>query len=484
MIFILLLSLIIQFIVSYRILSKSDIFYILSLQPIILLLNAGIVSILDSFVYLNFQNKVYELLLVALCELVLAFAFKIEIKLKREIIVSKKDFFSLIVISISLFFLFYLFLSSANLYLTSGDGIAHLSILNDIKMYKQELLHYVYFDKDRNILAIGNFYPRASHYLGNIINVRNFSNEIVYYNLMNLSFSLFWPAALYHLVRIYTNSKFSITILLFLLTLNIFPLGLIYTANLSSIYGTIAAVGGFAVLGNLNFRVLSSRFIAYFTFLILIALYHPSGIFTFLALILLNYFILNKHKIFNFRFFYKSTISFILLVFFVLQYFNNELDTYLSSSRPRILNTNGVIQLLSNFSIIEPYLVKYYNLAFSTTLLMVPNFLLILTLIYFQKFKRNFLAISLCLYMLIVTSTFFAGFEPPLSYLSFLGIMFYQSPIRIAHLGILVYAFVVINFIISKKNLELLSQSKFLLIQYSIYIYFLSWTWFTLASSF
>ena len=81
MIFFLLLSLIIQFIVSYRVYSKSDIFYILSLQPIILLLNVGIVSILDSFVYLNFQNKVYELLLVALCELVLAFAFKIEIKL-------------------------------------------------------------------------------------------------------------------------------------------------------------------------------------------------------------------------------------------------------------------------------------------------------------------------------------------------------------------------------------------------------------------
>ena len=484
MIFILVLSLIIQLLVSYKVYSKSNIYYILSLQPIILILNAGLVAILDSFPYINFQNKVYDLLLVVLCELFLVHTLKVNFKLNNDIIVSRHDFFSLVMISTFIFFLFYALLSSTSLYLTSGDGIAHLSILNDIKMYKQELLNYVYFDKDRNILDTGNFYPRASHYLGNIINVRNFSNEIVYYNLMNLSFSLFWPAALYHLVRIYINSKFSITILLFLLTLNIFPLGLIYTANLSSIYGTIAAVGGFAVLGNLNFRVLSSRFMAYFTFLILIALYHPSGIFTFLALILLNNFMLNKHKIFNFRVFYKSTIFFILLVFFVLQYFNNELDTYLSSSRPRILNTNGVIQLLSNFSIIEPYLVKYYNLAFSTTLLMVPNFLLILTLIYFQKFKRKFLAISSCLYMLIVTSTFFAGFEPPLSYLSFLGIMFYQSPIRIAHLGILVYAFVIINFIISKKNLELLSQSKFLLIQYSIFIYFLSWTWFTLASSF
>jgi hypothetical protein len=301
---------------------------------------------------------------------------------------------------------------------------------------------------------------------------------------MNISFSILWPLALYQAIRIYTNSKFSISILSFLLTLNIFPLGLIYTANLSSIYGTLAAVGGFILLKNLIFRKVISKFIIYFAFLSVIALYHPSGVFTFAFLIILDYFMSFKRIEFKASIFYILVIFFVLVSFFVLQQFSIEIAMYFSSLPNNYLSVNNFIPRLLDLDVIEPYIVQYYNLSFTTSLLMLPNFLLVISMIFFTKYKKIYLFYSLLIYLIIITSTFFAGFERPLSYLSLLGIMYYQSPIRIAHLGILVFMYIIVSYFISRKDLHSLNNRNYLIFQFSMIFYLFSWSYFSLASSF
>ena len=484
MIFVLLISLIIQAFFCYKFFRNSNLYYILLLQPVILILNVGLVTILDGLIFLKVEHKVFELLIVVVLELLLVYIFKLHVTFKSKIIISRKDFFTLVLISIILFSIFYNLLSPESLYLSSGDGIAHLSVLNDVKVYKQDLLRHVYLDQGQNVLMSGNFYPRASHYLGNIINVRNSSYSIVYFYLMNISFSILWPLALYQAIRIYTNSKFSISILSFLLTLNIFPLGLIYTANLSSIYGTLAAVGGFILLKNLIFRKVISKFIIYFAFLSVIALYHPSGVFTFAFLIILDYFMSFKRIEFKASIFYILVIFFVLVSFFVLQQFSIEIAMYFSSLPNNYLSVNNFIPRLLDLDVIEPYIVQYYNLSFTTSLLMLPNFLLVISMIFFTKYKKIYLFYSLLIYLIIITSTFFAGFERPLSYLSLLGIMYYQSPIRIAHLGILVFMYIIVSYFISRKDLHSLNNRNYLIFQFSMIFYLFSWSYFSLASSF
>ena len=459
-------------------------YYILSLQPIILLLNIGIVTILDGLIPFRIESKVYELGLVVVLEFILVYTSNLKIRSKNNAFMSRRDFYSLLLISVSLFVLFSLLVSPVNLYLTSGDGNAHLNVLNDIKMYKQEIFHHVYFDNSQKILQIGNFYPRASHYLGNIITVESASNSLIYYYLMILSFSLFWPTVLYQLIKLYTNSRLSISILLFLLTLNIFPLGLIYTSNLSSIYGVIIAVGGFVLLENLVFSKQVFKFFLILVFSSVIALYHPSAIFTFAFLFICNYFFAAREYSFKLTGYSRFIILIIVLLFLVFTKLSNELDTYFSSMPINYKSLNDLVPLLFNFDVIQPYLVQYYNLSFYSSLIMVPNFFLILCIILLNGYKRFFSFISLFIYLLIITSTFFAGFERPLSWISLLGIMYYQSPIRIAHLGIIVYALIVISYVIYNKNLNLFSLRKYTFFQFFMFIYLLIWTYLSLTKSF
>jgi hypothetical protein len=467
----LILVFIFHFLISRNLFSNLKVLHILTLQPLIFLINIGITAIIDPLIPGLIRDKVFVLFFISLIELTSIILFRWTIKVKLSYDVNLIEFLTLLTVCILLFLIFIYFTDASNLYLTSGDGQAHLKVIDDIGRVRQRLFSHG-FTYSGELISYGNYYPRSAHYLANVLNLNNSNLATIYYFTICLAFSLFWPLSLFHFVKIYNSSSLSLPISIYLLSLNIFPLGLIWTNNFSNIFGIILAVSLYIIFSYLNYSLVKSAIFIFISAFIIFT-YHPSSVLTFAILLFLNSFIAYKFSgsASIFRFFLRNKFVYPLFIFMlaltaalciffliipIFDYLYYFLDAFVKSLPKASLNFNYHKVAFFSFEKWLYYINYFYNLTFINSFLFIPNIVLILYMsLKHIKFNRNFILLY-AIYITFITSNFFAGLPRPISYLALTGFFYYQSPIRIAHIGVLVSSIILAY---STKNSSLKPNS-------------------------
>jgi hypothetical protein len=373
---------------------------------------------------------------------------------------------------------------------TTNYFISSNKVVDDLRDNRQLLFSFTYSLEGTSESKIGMFYPWGGSFIPSLVVTHlPISTELV--NILYFTFiSIF---AFYSQMYIITKNleiPFSYTSFLFLISMTFFPIRYIYNLPFSSTYGIIGAL----TLINIYLRFSkhfdkSLKLFSIGIFVLILLPLHPSSIFTF-GIILIGIRLLfpelnsnkeimklgiNKKSLFMIVFIFtfsiyntikKSDFLFILngtLVPFLLRQPSQNLVTIKANS---LLTTNPVLntstsfeQFLQEKSILNRIFGYLWHNVFTLSFYTysIPVFLvMILIIIYsFKIFKKKFsYLLPLFIYLYLIMSASVSGIGSNVSLFSLSTIPFYQSPIRITHLGVLIYFLYFARFIKDMKLVQ------------------------------
>jgi hypothetical protein len=340
--------------------------------------------------------------------------------------------------------------------LETGDTNDFVNLSQTISEQKQRLFGLTYIDPGDLKLYSGLFYPWAGLIIGVIVEKltnTDFTFSTIYtlilFSVVVYILSIF---ALMKLLGV--KSKFFLIIPL--LTMNIFPLGLISSGNYSLIYGILGAI----TLINLNLILrqhlhrpmqLAMMLIS----LILLIPIHPSTIFTFLITawsIKCIYFnnadriklTFKKRKVNLFKIIaILTSLSIISLLimnsFSVFIEFSANMNSF-SRSLPNNADISEFLNLQSLFNrIFAFYWENVVTLAFWD--FKIPwTIVTIIMAIYVKVIHRYsyFYFYPMFVYLLLISTSSISGINHPIRIISIITWPYYSSPLRVTHIGVLI----------------------------------------------
>jgi len=411
--------------------------FIIILSPIFFLLTKLFHNILS---YTKLEPLLaISLLLSCICLTILYIKKKFLGNIVTQLQISQEDIFALgliVLLSISSYMISIDVFSAQSFY-QYGDNIRHIEVINDINIYPQYLLSHVYSD-GFNVIN-GLFYPLQAHYLPAILvelfpisNSDAYTYSIIYY------IHFLYPTFLYLLLRELSNSVISFYLTTLSSLASIFPLKFIMMGYFPMAYGNIILLLLFLVQIKIIKR--GHNFFSLIAFIIsslMIFLAHPSSLFIYVIFICVHQIKLIKKIVISIK--DKNLIFPCLVSLGVITYGISRSENYnalLSTLPERNPKFHYSLESIANRSIdIFVEFIFYMG----DHQYMFPFFLLNLLLIVFiflkrRKFIKDFefpfllLLISHLFYIL----SLFAGLDGLLKSLSYSGVFFYNSPVRLS----------------------------------------------------
>ena len=364
---------------------------------------------------------------------------------------------------------FFLYKFPIHILMNIGDVQALTQLIYFLNTYDQILfrLTYSYMSQDP---IVGNFYPWAGYAFGATIN-KIALVSLTYSNILTLIIISFFA----YLSSVYFFSKIldiprNYLLIAFILVANAFPISLILAGNYTLIYGIIGSISlmNFYLLIRPLFTKYHKTMFIIFSSLILIPL-HPSAVLTFLILILSveilffpsNNFYENLIEDRKFKLILKklSIIASILMsigIMFWLFYklffaaflgaFLNSIPTYMTLSE--FLENENLFDKLISFSWNNVFTLSYWPI--------IPVFIFILLIITYSVInfdKPLTYIVPIIIYLILILTSSVSGINHPIKHISFLTIPYYSSPIRITHIGVMIYLLYFARFLLDFQKL-------------------------------
>jgi hypothetical protein len=317
---------------------------------------------------------------------------------------------------------------------TGGDTPSHLRVIFDTINFRQEFFSYNY-SVDGQVFQ-GLFYPTLAHYLpGLMTGILNFKIFNSYIYAIIFFYNILFPAYLFLLLRLFSNSSISLNLVFLSLFATISPFGLIQTGNFSMLF-SIVILTLFVYLAFViqisRFHILSISVILFFA--------HPSALFSlFLVVSTLRFNSSDIKSIFKSRFVIVSFIGFFIFatVLDLQSLIKSYVGTLPKIEPPSGVTFNDFVQKIYN--VLDVYVIRLGDNEYY-----FPNLILIIFLILFKyainipfiKFEKRLLILYIVSY-LILFSSFLVSFNTQFNRFALLSFFYYQSPIRIAHLVVL-----------------------------------------------
>ena len=353
------------------------------------------------------------------------------------------------------------------MFLLFGDFEDFIRLTYFINTYEQDFFSLTYSDVGLNEARVGLFYPYAGLIVSSLTTTLldlSFINS-TFYTLIFISFYSY-IFSMYVLIKILKIPNLFI-VFVYLFLANIYPIGLIFTGNLSLIYGIIGAISGFILINLLGTTTRPTAYsIIVMLLLILILPLHPSAVFTFIFLLLAFNTIFKRYDLKNLRlknfFVLGILIGGILITFSIIsfRFSENEMLDSLNEVLGGLINSLPSRISLEDFlndsslplRILDYILTNVVSL--SAWRWLIPTGLILWVIIIYSYFKFN-KSISyffpLVFYLFLVFSSAMSGIQG-YRFISFLTIPYYQSPARIFHIGVLLYFFYLGRFLIDKRE--------------------------------
>ena len=348
-------------------------------------------------------------------------------------------------------------------------------VVEDLRENRQLLFRYTYSLEGTGGAKIGMFYPWGGSFIPSLI----VTHLTVPTQLVNVFFITFISIFAFY-SQIYILSKnleipFRLTSFFLLTSMTFFPIHYIFYLPFSVTYGIVGAITlvNVYLIYNMYFDKILKLFLVGLFSLILLPL-HPSSIVTFgilliaIRLLFLDHnsekeirkLTINKKSLFVIFFviilsFYnlikKSDFLFVLngtLVPFLLrQPSQNHLTVKANSiltTNPAANSSQSFEQFLQEKSLLNRIIGYLWQNVFTLSLYTysIPVFFIILcVIIYSIKMYNKKLSylIPIIIYLFLIMSGSVSGIGNNISIISVITIPFYQSPIRITDLGVLIY---------------------------------------------
>lgn len=375
------------------------------------------------------------------------------IKYSKSENISRSEFISLLIFTTLLIIIFSQFYPITEL-MKFGDVDDFINVTNDLSTHEQKLMQFTYTEESTGVVTTGNFYPTAGFILGASTS-ELFSADVALATIYSLLFFAFF-GYFFLVLRItkILRVQHPVAVLVFALSTNAFPISLIFSGNYSLIYGIIAMIACFVLFLELkDFINNNQNVIFHLTVFYLLIPLHPSVIFSYIILIY-TYILLfeEKYKMLQILFISIASFSVSLIPFFY--YFsrlnNNLLDNIsaLMSSLPSRIDYLGFIQ---EGELIQKIVSYYWKnvITLSAWNIGFPIFLILLFLgiiiAHDNAFKPKYLT-PFFIYFALISISSISGISEFFETLTILTSIYYQSPIRITHIGSLIYLLYFVKF--------------------------------------
>lgn len=360
--------------------------------------------------------------------------------------------------SIILFIILY----PTNVLLTLGDTPALVKVTEYLVIYEQEFFQLTYLDEITSNAVVGLFYPSAGFILGSI--AANYLllpySSVTIYSLLFAAFYSY-TFSIYFLIKLLKIPLGSI-LLFFIFLANVFPIGLIISGNLSTIYGIIGSISllGLFILIAKYVSTIQRSFIVLLSCVILIPL-HPSSSFTFLIILWTCSVLFDLPKIvLSFKPLYVTLLLLLSISIFTIQpsFLYNIVNTLRALYLSLPSNIALDMFLLDELIFERASIFIWKNIiTLSAWHLSFPVFFVLLIVLIYSYFKFNksisyFVPIIIFLSLIIPASM--SGIDHPIKFLSILSTPYYQSPLRITHLGVFIYLFYLARFLVDYKKIN------------------------------
>lgn len=363
----------------------------------------------------------------------------------------------------TLLFSIYLFLNRVDdIIKFSGDGVRLVQVVENLVLFDQRFFYFTYSSGEEGLPIIGSYYPWAG-FIISAIALQNLSVASVTALVVPIIFfaSFGYLFTVYLLIKLLKIPN-TYHMFIYIFFANIFPLGLLYSNNFANLLGVISAI----VIINVFLIIkplLSLRNIFFFisiSFFTLLSVY-PSALFTIIILsisILIifypDYLMARGHRLINTKIRIYPAITFVLIVFvtaglvfskvlsesslfdavrYALINFINTPPTYFSLSE--FLESRSVINSVITFVLKNIITLSYWQ--YSIPVLLIIIFIVIYSFVKFNK--RLIYIIPLFIYLILILASSLSGINNWVNFISKISIPFYQSPLRITHLGVLIY---------------------------------------------
>lgn len=402
--------------------------------PLLIVFTSFIMKSLNPIVSIFTQkhNFLIIFLLSILIEVTLVFSNKLIIQKTLDgNFVDRKLLYSTIFSSFCIVIFWFKIIDVQKL-LSFGDVNSHILILNSLSSVSQPFLKLATVDSlTGEVNYDGYYYPDLFHHIGALLIQSQVSDSIQTFKYLNIFIHAFlFPV----IVSIIIKSKFdpqSSRIYLFLIySINFFPLALLSTGNFNSVGSFLLSIFFALMLSETKskklFLILLSSSVLFFA--------HPSYIVSLILFYLLFTAMSLQKRSHPFVYRYKFIelvryFSVIAIIIFLLTFVTNLkglLFSYLNS-----LPLGTTLWQLNNYDFNYLITLIYTNFfSFSNNLLTIPfGIISIVYVIYnFNSLPFRFI---LSLITLIYLTSFFSGFNVPVSLLSILSFPFYGSPLRV-----------------------------------------------------
>jgi hypothetical protein len=387
--------------------------------------------IMDQITFSLFLTLIFEFLILKL------FTYKIDKKYLSYLKVQNLELVIIFFISI----IFYFFIKSKLNYDKNSDLARIFQLLDDVVNLEQTLFSYTYYDPVAQLAVLGNFYPWAGFILSALIyELGILVPQKAVFSIVEIFSLVIYPITFFLLLLV-LNFKYRILAISLLLLANMFPLGMLEATNFAQIYGTLASLSSLVFYFYLRPHRLLKKLYLIFLLAALTFFIHPSSMISFLLLLFfIELIFVSKLNLFTFLKSYLHYLIFIFLIFYVLVLilFYSELIAFFDSipiSNPAF--TLSTFFKYATFSTILTSFLPY--LVFLSDYYIFPLLTFTFTVIFIRcLIQRNFVyLIPFIVYYILIISALISGIEE-FAIFSFFSFFYYQSPIRIVHIGIFV----------------------------------------------
>lgn len=444
---------------------------ITSMAPAFLLITSGISYYLNSItLFANSYSYVFAFCLALLLEYIFLFLFTKKLSNDRHRIFfnefkSKMILFEILFVFFvsTLTIIFFTFFYPFAEIVKFGHASDFINVTRDITIHKQEFLQFIYSVAGTNSPAIGLFYPSAGFILGsiasNLLSLAH-SSSTIYTLLFTSLFS--YPLSIYFLMKILKVPSTQILIV-FMIATNAFPMALFFYGYFSFIYGvvgTISLLGLFILISKYLSNSQKLFFIGLFC--VIIIPLHPSSVLTFLILLWSYYIIFEtstKQVFFKLVIITSVLVTLILLIMTQFSLLSKNIIALYVAFIDSVPPVYTLDTFLSDGLLIERTLSYAYKNIFALSAWHVsfPIFLIVITVMTYSFFKFNkplrYFA-PLLIYLFLILSASISGIDHPIRFMSVFTVPFYRSPIRIVHLGALIYLLYLARFLADRKQVN------------------------------
>ena len=413
---------------------KNNLFQKLFYLPLLIVLTSFIMKCLNPIVSIFTQKYNFFIMFVLsiFIEITLVFLNKLFIqKTIQDTFVGKKMLYSQIFSSFCIVVFWIKFINFQKLR-SFGDVESHVLILNSLSNVSQPFLKLATVDSLTGAVNYNGFYyPDLFHHIGALLIQLQVSDSIQTFRYLNIFIHAFlFPV----IVSIIIKSKFdpqNSRIYFFLIySINFFPLGLLSTGNFNSVGSFLLSILFALIISEAK----SKKLFLMLLFSIAIFFAHPSYIMSLIIFYLLfktkrlqktSHFFLNKDKLVEIIRYLPVLATIIFLISFVTD-LKGLLFSYINS-----LPSGTTIWQFNSYDLNYVATLIYINFfTFSNNLQFISfGIVLVVYVIYnFKSVPFKFILVSLTI---IYLTSFFSGFNYPVSLLSIFSYPFYASPIRI-----------------------------------------------------